>query len=41
MRATLNETKAHRKNEVLVNSNRVKHADHFLVTNFDEIITGL
>ena len=37
----LNENKQHHKNEVLVNSDRVKHADQYLITNFDEIITGL
>ena len=37
----LNETKAHCKNEVLINSDRVKYADQFLLTKLDEILTGL
>ena len=37
----LNENNPHRRNEVLVNSDRVKHADQYLITNFDEIIPGL
>ena len=41
MTISLNETKAHPKNEVLVNSDRVKYADQFLLTKLDEIVTGL
>ena len=37
----LNEIKGHLKNEVWINSDRIKYADQFLVTKFDEILTGL
>ena len=37
----LNEIKGHCKNEVLVNSDRIKYADQFLLTKLDEIVTGL
>ena len=38
---SLNESKGHCKNEVLVNSDRIKYADQFLLTKLDEILTGL
>ena len=37
----LNESKGHHKNEVLVNSDRTKYTDQFLLTKLDEILTGL
>ena len=37
----LNEIKGHCKNEVWVNSDRIKYADQFLLTKLDEIVTGL
>ena len=40
-RKPLNESKEHLKNEVLVNSDRIKYADQFLLTKLDEIVTGL
>ena len=38
---SLNENKGHHKNEVWVNSDRIKYADQFLLTKLDEIVTGL
>ena len=37
----LNEIKGHCKNEVWINSDRIKYADQFLLTKLDEIVTGL
>ena len=41
MISSLNESKGHCKNEVLVNTDRIKYADQFLLPKLDEILNGL
>ena len=41
IKRALNESKGHCKNEVLVNTDRIKYADQFLLPKLDEILNGL